>query len=341
MAKAYERFYMGVRPMGMGGAFTAVADDQNTIFYNPAGLSRIKGLSFGLLNPAVSIGENGLDMYSDSDDTDMDNTGEVADLLRDYTGDHIHLYAALTPHIGFRIKNFGAMVTAFGIGNMDSTVRNPVYPQFHMNSKVDIGGIGGVGFALPGIKDLRLGIALKSVSRTSIKEVYTPAEIASDDFEDRMEDDEETGSDVGMDFGVIYTLPWEKYFQTDLALAGQNIPELNLDNGEKLETQWTAGIALKKDMGSFTILGAFDYKDFTESIEADDDLGKRIHMGAELKFKNLFAIRGGFNQGYPTFGASLDLWVLKFDAAMYSEEVGEYAGQKEDKRYMGQITIGW
>ncbi|MCX5749477.1 MAG: hypothetical protein NTZ10_04465 [Candidatus Saganbacteria bacterium] len=32
----------GVRPIGMGGAFTAVADDSDAIFYNPAGLSDAK-----------------------------------------------------------------------------------------------------------------------------------------------------------------------------------------------------------------------------------------------------------------------------------------------------------
>ena len=31
------------RPSSMGGAFTAVADDENVLFYNPAGLSRMFG----------------------------------------------------------------------------------------------------------------------------------------------------------------------------------------------------------------------------------------------------------------------------------------------------------
>ena len=35
-------FFDGARPMGMGGAFTAVADDENAIQYNPAGLAQIK-----------------------------------------------------------------------------------------------------------------------------------------------------------------------------------------------------------------------------------------------------------------------------------------------------------
>lgn len=340
-AKPYQRFYTGVRPIGMGGAFVAVSDDRNTIFYNPAGLSRIDGLTLGILNPAAGVGENSLDMYSDADDTDMDDTGEVTDLLRKYTGDNLHLYASVTPHLGFRIKNFGVMVSAFGIVSTDSYVRNPVYPELHVNARADIGGIGGVGFAVPGVKGLRAGAAFKSISRESINQVYTPAQIAADDFEDMMDDDKVSDTGTGLDVGIIYTLPWDRFFQTDIALSGQNIPEIEFDNGDKLATEWTAGVALKKEFGPVSVLAALDYRDFTNSLDEDEDLGKRIHMGAEIKFMDLIAVRGGFNQGYPTLGASLDLWVLKFDAAMYSEEVGAYAGQKEDKRYMGQLTIGW
>ncbi len=38
----------GVRAMGMGGAFIAVADDVNTVYWNPAGLSNIKATEIGL-----------------------------------------------------------------------------------------------------------------------------------------------------------------------------------------------------------------------------------------------------------------------------------------------------
>ena len=33
----YDQLFVGTRPMSMGGAFTAVADDANTITWNPAG----------------------------------------------------------------------------------------------------------------------------------------------------------------------------------------------------------------------------------------------------------------------------------------------------------------
>jgi hypothetical protein len=37
---------VGARPMGMGGAFTAISDDINAIYWNPAGLSELKKTEF-------------------------------------------------------------------------------------------------------------------------------------------------------------------------------------------------------------------------------------------------------------------------------------------------------
>jgi hypothetical protein len=40
LAEELPVFYRGVRPLGMGGAFTAVADDENAIFYNQANIGQ-------------------------------------------------------------------------------------------------------------------------------------------------------------------------------------------------------------------------------------------------------------------------------------------------------------
>jgi hypothetical protein len=41
-----EQLFVGTRPLGMGGAFIAVADDGNTITWNPAGLPRLRRKEF-------------------------------------------------------------------------------------------------------------------------------------------------------------------------------------------------------------------------------------------------------------------------------------------------------
>lgn len=45
---AFESVNIGARPMGMAGAYSAVADDTNAIFWNPAGLAKIRSRQIGL-----------------------------------------------------------------------------------------------------------------------------------------------------------------------------------------------------------------------------------------------------------------------------------------------------
>ena len=48
-AAAFLKIDAGSRPMGMGGAFTGLADDINTLFWNPAGLASIQDQEFSAL----------------------------------------------------------------------------------------------------------------------------------------------------------------------------------------------------------------------------------------------------------------------------------------------------
>jgi len=46
----------GARQMGMGGAFTGLADDAMTVFYNPAGLARLEGSEIHIHNSTWAAG---------------------------------------------------------------------------------------------------------------------------------------------------------------------------------------------------------------------------------------------------------------------------------------------
>ena len=76
-AGEYPSFYRGVRPLAMGGAFTAVADDEQALFYNPAGLADISRLNLAILNPLVGVSEDSLEMYQDLQDTHFETVEEA------------------------------------------------------------------------------------------------------------------------------------------------------------------------------------------------------------------------------------------------------------------------
>lgn len=340
MAAEYPSLHRGVRPLGMGGAFTAVADDENALFYNPAGLSKISTFQLGLLNPLIEVSKKSIKLVQDAQDIDMNDTGEIADLLKDYTGEHQHLRVSLFPHIGFKVAQTGVMIGGLAQGTMDVEVRNPVWPEAHTDLILDGGALGGVGFKLP-LTGLRAGVVLKYMYRKSLSEVYTPIEIAAKDFEDRLKDDFKSGSGVSADIGLMYDLPFVPIVDTTVALVAQNIPEMDMGEAKDIKTQFNFGIGLKKSFAGFGTLLALDYRDITGNVGDDNDIPKRIHAGIEVKLPKILAVRAGINQGYLTAGATVDLWVLRFDVATYAEEVGAYAGQREDRRYVGQISLGW
>jgi hypothetical protein len=96
-----------------------------------------------------------------------------------------------------------------------------------------------------------------------------------------------------------------------------------------------------KSLAKFRLVGALDYIDVTRQYEEDDDLGKRLHMGVELQTPFFVSVRAGLNQGYVTAGATVDFRFVRLDFATYTEEVGAFAGQREDQRYVFQLTAGW
>lgn len=339
-AAEYPNNYRGIRPLGMGGAFTAISDDENALFYNPAGLSKISTFSMGIINPVIDVSENSVDFYSDLDDADLDDTGEATELLRKHVGEYQHLAINWIPYAGFNAANLGIMVAGIASANADAEIRNPPYPEFHPKANWDYGFTGGVGAKVP-FKGLRVGGTAKYISRESLDQVYTAADIANDDFEDRLDDDRKSGSGFTMDLGVLYELPIESSFTTDVGLSVNNLIEMDMGDAEDIDRTINLGIATQRSFAGFTLIGAFDILDITKSYEQDDDYMKRIHMGAELQLPAIAAVRMGLNQGYFTAGATLDFPVVRLDVATYAEEVGAYAGQREDRRYVGQLSIGW
>jgi hypothetical protein len=53
---AFEQSIVGARPAGLGGAYTAVSDDVYSVYYNPAGLARIKRMEFSAQYTKLHVG---------------------------------------------------------------------------------------------------------------------------------------------------------------------------------------------------------------------------------------------------------------------------------------------
>jgi len=99
-----------------------------------------------------------------------------------------------------------------------------------------------------------------------------------------------------------------------------------------LTPTYTAGLGIR----------LFENKKFEPSLyaEVDDpisllsstdiltDVFNSLHAGAQLRLLQFISVRGGLNKGWYSVGAGIDLSFVEIDAAIFTEELGSYAGDR-------------
>ncbi|MCX8028662.1 MAG: DUF3570 domain-containing protein [Brevinematales bacterium] len=90
---------------------------------------------------------------------------------------------------------------------------------------------------------------------------------------------------------------------------------------------------------------ALDFHDIF-FVRRDKDFFKRIHIGIHSEVLNIsdlivLKLGLGLNQGYPSFSTSLKLLFAELTFAGYTEELGVYAGQDPDTRYIFSLSLGY
>ncbi len=331
LAAEYPTLFRGVRPLGMGGAFLTLSNDENALFYNPAGLNDVQGTHAAILNPYVSVSENSIGFVQDLIDLEGTDEVAVADLLNQHIGEHQHSQAALFPSFYTRNLAFGLLGSAV----MDLEVRNPANPEVVTDVKADVAGLVGVahGFRQQAIQ---VGVTAKYVRREGVKKTFQAADIVVDfdPFADRAKE-----TDFAFDLGTKLNIPI--LLRPSVAVVVQNIGDLDFEALGVIPQQLHVGVGLHPDFGGFSNTLALEIHDVTKEIEGDDDLYKRVHLGAEMRFPKILAVQVGVNQGYYTAGADLDFGILTLAAATYAEEMGAAAGQRADRRYVAQLSLGF
>ncbi|MES2965691.1 MAG: hypothetical protein V4760_17550 [Bdellovibrionota bacterium] len=321
-----------VRANGMGGAYTAVVMDSDSLFYNPAGLSRHSGFSWTVFDPGVGIG--GADSIQDAQSVIQSNSGNMADKLGALYGKKIFASgmaksAVILPGIAF---------AGFGNGQAQFNLHNPAATTMNLNYFFDYGFALGTGFSLiPGI--WHHGVVVRRVNRTGTNLPLGPATLADLDFAALESEFKRRGTGYGLDYGSVITIPGPVSPAFSLVYRDIGYTAFTHEEGAgsppRQEPEIVLGASLKIDALIASITPAIDYR-FAQ--RSDIQMGKKLHIGLEVSLP-LIDFRAGLNQGYYTLGAGMNLGVLRADVATYGVELGEFPGQLEDRRYMAQVTF--
>lgn len=371
-------FIRGIRPAAMGGAFTAVADDQNAYFYNPAGLTQISKWQLTVFDLPVIISDDSFDLY----EWVNDNTDQLKDFDKQSNDVQVKLMNDITDRISrFRVHVSGSILNpnfisspvglannlklTWGVGLFDvydAKVKlnsGLLVPTVDLLGTVDVVGSVPLAFKfektpfdLPG--SLSLAGTLKIIQRGRLDEKRKSV-LEFSEFKPAVQ----RGRGIGLDFGSLYSLSEQWNFGLMVAdIFGTPIQyDKVVSNGiEKPETtdiinpKVNVGVAYRPQNFYYWpgksiplnkhFVFAMDVTDITNPEEklVGETLFKKVHLGGEYKTKML-SVRGGFNSGYPSFGAGLDLWILNLDYAFYGEELGMYAGQIAEWNHMVSAAI--
>jgi hypothetical protein len=319
--------YMSVRAAGMGNAYAPLATGIDSLFYNPSGLA---GNRLELRPLEFRAGVNGIDSYQDA----LDFKDDVSGTIRKFYGKTINVGVGATT--GLALPNFA--VAGYDSANVSADLSNPALPSFHVDAVNDYGAAAGFGFDLiPHF--MKWGVAFKKIYRMGGSMDLPVSALATLDDQTIKDQLLNYGNGYSMDTGFTLTFPAP--VQPSFTFVWKDI-----GNTSFTKTKGIFDVPTDKSnmVGAISLDIGFPGLKLIPVIQADylNDssipLDMKMNAGVELQLLG-FSFRGGLHQGYYTAGFGMDMLFMTLDVATYGVELGEYPGQREDRRYVLALTF--
>lgn len=331
------------RPAAMGEAFTAVADDQNALYYNPAGLARLNtwylevlSLQFGFSHDFV----DGMDPIMDLLELDMEKVGEdreiynkFVEIVRGLIGKPYYGRFGLNPT--FVMPNFG-----LGIYMGAELLMAPSFSTALVQADVlaDSDVRFGYGLNLFG-KKLSLGAALALRARGHVNFVGSWDELGkySDEEFNFAREYVELGRGASVDLGMMFqpVETWEPTLGVSIANVGDaKFFPWKIEDIEKAPTAArqavNLGVSVTPRWGEFFARGAVDFRDVNLPLPAS----QKLRIGAETGWGDTIRAQLGWMNNAPTAGIEARLFIVNLRYSTYVIERGYAPGAHPGRVHM-------
>jgi len=344
-------FYNTMRDRAMGNVGILSAKGATAFINNPALLTRGK-VNISPITIQLFLNKNFVDLGNFIDDNAKDFSRfdslspAQADSLYDELNsiDNRWMKLGVPLSAGISIKNLG--FAFYATPNLELKIDKGIYePRVFGRGtfdKVITFGLGkGLDFLIPGLKG---GVAVKLITRDEINEVklgFSEITGGGDAAEDLLEDSlrvKRTG--VAFDIGGL--LKMSDGLEVGFVLADvfgnldkDSLSLVDTTSGSDFDTNLKVGARINLP---FRIKAEFMVVDLLN--KQDTNFFNRVHIGGEMDLV-ILKLRGGFNQGYPTFGVGLNLLIIQLDLAVWTDEIGSVPGLDGETFYGAQFNLGF
>jgi hypothetical protein len=327
--------------LAMGGAYTAIVEDRDAAFYNPAGVAAYDHISLHLvdLDPTVS------NWVVSGWKTLQNLKNPSGATLNQLMGQNIYVQGTATTAIlapGFAL---------IGLYDQQGALyaKNQALPKIEYGYQTTEGVQAAFGYSIKDgqrrgrgrhdrtdLDEWRFGIGLKYLTRTGGYRDLSAAQLFSINSTNASSLIGGKGSGYGGDLGVQRVQHINPRLLGYWGAAFLNVGDVAFGNGAASQRgDLSTGIGLKYKLAPATSLTfAYDIQQMNES----DDFSKKQNVGLRLGIP-LVDVSMGFHQGFFTYGAAVDVWLLRISATIYREELGPYQQEDPESRFALRVDF--
>lgn len=328
--------YTSGRGAALGDAFLPLADDvPSGLFYNPAGLGKVRHLEVEPLNFSGYFNSGFLSTLSGSS-VGATSLSSIAPTLQSNVGQNVGVGGAFIPSVGFPGFHFGILVqTQLGAkANSGGTITYRSLYQF-------IPAMGTAIRIANGI--IRIGYSLQMVNQASGNPTVSASSALGYDK------GLSQGTALSHNFGLALTAPMQ--FLPSLNFVARNVfganfmpftvlnfanspsgvpatEPMTVDGSLSIQPRLGRGVSLNLVLEGRDLLNTTNLPWLT-----------RVALGAELVIQNRVFLRGGWGSGYPSAGLGVRSKTSEISFSWFSEELGSQYALQRDQHFMIHYQI--
>ena len=300
--------FTGIRPAGMGGAFTGLANDENSVWTNPAGIGRTrKARSRDAVHlakfPNLLVGANSStrSFYTAVTTASGSSVADVAASSDAVADKPFYVRAAAFPVMIFEPENNFPMALGIYENSVSKIYIDKDTPTDARISAInDVGPVWGVSYSNFANR-LNFGLSLRPTYRYAYEDTIPSEELVSKTaMSKRVRKDSNRGVGIGIDAGFMFTLA-DFWFPT-IGMAIRNLPTGCKDdylNPYTEQRQKICGTKYSGSSGNPDALSALDPMDVRAGISISPRVSHDYGVRFAADVQNLYVRTTSSYYGLP------------------------------------------